>query len=67
MCTYGRFMLMFDRKQNSIKQLSFNLKINKVKKICKKEIGKEEIKLSLFTYNMVFSMLKITRNQQPQQ
>ena len=24
MCTYGRFMLRFDRKQNSIKQLSFS-------------------------------------------
>ena len=49
-------MLMFDRRQNSVKQLSFNLKINKVKKKYAngKEIGKEEIKLSLFTYNMVF-------------
>ena len=31
MYTYGRFMLRFDRKQqNSVKQLSFNKKINKV-------------------------------------
>ena len=30
MYTYGGFMLRFDRKQqNSVKQLSFNLKINK--------------------------------------
>ena len=29
MCTYGRFMLRFDRKQqNSVKQLSFSKKIN---------------------------------------
>ena len=28
MYTYGWFMLRFDRKQNSVKQLSFNLKIN---------------------------------------
>jgi len=29
MYTYGRFMLRFDRKpQNSVKQLSFNKKIN---------------------------------------
>ena len=29
MYTYGRFMLRFDREQqNSVKQLSFNLKIN---------------------------------------
>ena len=27
-CTYGWFLLMYDRKpQNSVKQLSFNLKI----------------------------------------
>ena len=30
MYTYGRFMLRFDRKQqNSVKQLTFNLKIKK--------------------------------------
>ena len=29
MYTYGWFMLRFDRKQNSVKQLSFNLKIKK--------------------------------------
>ena len=30
MYTYGQFMLKFDRKQqNSVKQSSFNLKINK--------------------------------------
>ena len=29
MYTYGRFMLRFDRKQNSVKQLSFDKKINK--------------------------------------
>ena len=32
MYTYGWFMLMFDRQQNSVKQLSFNQKINKLKK-----------------------------------
>ena len=33
MYTYGRFMLMFGRNQhNSVKQLPFNLKINKFKK-----------------------------------
>jgi len=33
MYTYGWFMLRFDRKQqNSVKQLSFNRKINKIKK-----------------------------------
>ena len=32
MYTYGRFMLRFDRKQqNSVKQLSFNKKINKLR------------------------------------
>ena len=32
MYTYGWFMLMFDRKQeNSVKQLSFSEKINKLK------------------------------------
>ena len=30
--TYGWFMLRFDRKQNSVKQLSFNKKINKFEK-----------------------------------
>ena len=30
MYTYDWFMLQFDRKQNSVKQLSFNLKINKL-------------------------------------
>ena len=38
MYTYGWFMLMFDRKQqNSVKQLSFNLKINNFLK--KKELN----------------------------
>ena len=32
MYTYGLFMLKFDRKQqNSVKQVSFNEKINKLK------------------------------------
>ena len=36
MYTYGWFMLRFDRKQqNSVKQLSFNKKINKLKNKCK--------------------------------
>jgi len=34
MYTYGRFMLIFGRKQqNSVKQLSFNYKINNLKKL----------------------------------
>ena len=33
MYTYGLFMLIFDRKQNSVKQLSFNKKINRKKAI----------------------------------
>ena len=37
MCTYGWFTLRFDRKeQNSVKQLSFNKKINTIKKNFKK-------------------------------
>ena len=42
MCAYGRFMLMFDRRQNTVKQLSFNLKINKVKKKIHKQEGNWE-------------------------
>ena len=32
MYTYGWFMLRFDRKQNFVKQLSFNKKIKKLEK-----------------------------------
>ena len=36
MYTYGRFMLIFGRKQqNSVKQLSFNYKINNLKNLHK--------------------------------
>ena len=37
MYTYGGFMLRFDRKQNSVKQLSFNKKINLKNKATKKK------------------------------
>ena len=33
MCTYGRFLLRFDRKQNSVKQLFSNKLIKKKKRI----------------------------------
>ena len=45
MYTYGWFMLMFDRKQqNSVKQLSYNLKINKFFKKEKKSKEKQRLK-----------------------
>ena len=47
MYTYGRFMLRFDRKQhNSVKQLSLNKKINKLKKDYSNYCLKEESVLS---------------------
>ena len=43
MYTYGGFMLRFDRKQNSVKQLSFNKKINLKNKATKKKIAGRNI------------------------
>ena len=40
MYTYGRFMLRFDRKQNSVKQLCFNK--NKLKRKIRKEKYKKK-------------------------
>ena len=53
MYTYGCFMLRFDRKQNSVKQLSFNKK-NKVKKQKKKKREKYvDICNSVKSYNLI--------------
>ena len=43
MYTYGGFMLRFDRKQNSVKQLSFNKKIYLKNKATKKKIAGRNI------------------------
>ena len=54
MYTYGWFMLKFDRKQqNSVKQLSFNLKISKFKKIREKTSTFKQR-----TKNQPYSLLK---------
>ena len=41
MYTYGWFILRFDRKQNSIKQLTFNKKINSKKRNTEGEVDKK--------------------------
>ena len=50
-CTYGWFLLMLDRKQNSVKQLSFNLK--NLKSIIHVSFGKE-MPRALICFNNIF-------------
>ena len=54
MYTDGWFMLRFDRKQNSVKQLSFNKK-NKVKKQKKKKKREKYVDIcnSVKSYNLI--------------
>ena len=50
MYIYGWFILMFDREQqNSVKQLSFNKKINKFFKKQKKKRERERVRQDLAT------------------
>ena len=58
MYTYGWFMLRFDRKQqNSVKQLSSNLKINKFFKKFEKENGNNMEKMLWYK---IYSVIHIT-------